>query len=916
LSLLATFVLAMWILTVYPTLPSVTRLNELELQIPLRIYSKNGELIGEFGSKRRTPVDYHNIPEQLIYAFLSAEDDSFFSHYGVSIIGLSRGFYQILTSGRIQSGGSTITMQLARNLFLTPEKSLIRKFKEILLAFKIENQLTKAEILEIYLNKIYLGKRAYGIEAAANVYYNKTLQELNLAQLAMIAGLPKAPSRFNPIINPSRALERRNWILGRMLSLGYISSADYNKNIIQPITAFDHGAKLTYETGYINEMVRQDLFEQYGSEIYTEGYKVYTTIDLSLQQSADRAVRTGILDYEMRHGYRGPYKRYQGYQTSTVIVDDTTANNPTSEPIASNQSSSKVLALQNGRTLTLVTKGASHTIVLNNGRTWQLSPNETLTIVSDGIIQKFKINQKSQLELYQKNQDLFAEIAKVIDNPFQVNLQDKPDYYGLQNQADELSKQFLELETKIHNHYLSAQSSQFLFDWLELLQDEAVIANSLQPAVVIDVQEKQMRIMLKSSRLITIGWSEQLENLKLYKNADVPKETAIQSATEAFAVGDVIYVVKDDDNYQVSQLPEVQGALISLNPNSGAIQSLMGGLDFYFNKFNRAVQAIRQPGSSIKPFIYATALNHKFTPATLINDAAITFYDPLLEDIWRPDNYTDKFYGPTTMRRALFLSLNLVSIRVLRNLGIRKGIDGLVKFGFEENKLPRDLTLSLGTQPLTPLQLARAYAMLANGGHIVEPYIIDKVVLRDDQVLFQKQLPNLANSEPIVDPRIIYIIDDILKDAVKKGTARKARVLQRNDIAGKTGTTNGPRDLWFAGYHQDLVAVVWMGFDKNNVLGRYESGGTAALPIWIDYMRDALQKYPRKYPTQPKGLVRLRINKFTGELTTSTDPNFIFEYFLEESVPSQAKFNNQETLIPKNSQPRTTNNESQSNKIF
>ena len=393
--------------------------------------------------------------------------------------------------------------------------------------------------------------------------------------------------------------------------------------------------------------------------------------------------------------------------------------------------------------------------------------------------------------------------------------------------------------------------------------------------------------MLKNGELIELSWEQGLSEIRLYYNETQSFYKPINNVTEAFKVGDIIRVINTEGGYRITQVPKIQAALVSLNPNTGAIVSLSGGFDYYHNKYNRITQAQRQPGSSIKPFLYAAALLNNYTAATLINDASIKFYDPLLEDIWRPTNYSDRYYGPTTLRRALYLSLNLVSIRILRGISIYEGIRGINKFGFKKDTLPKDLTLSLGTQSLTPLDLAKGFAVLANGGYSVEPYFIERVEDRYGTEIFSQEPVDLLVQEPAVDPRVVFIIDSILKDAVAKGTAKKARSLRRNDIAGKTGTTNGPRDNWFAGYHPDLVAVTWLGFDNNQLIGAYESGGRTALPIWIDYMSSALKNLPRKYLQQPEGIVRVRINQYTGSRTTPEDPGSVFEYFLEENLPEQ-----------------------------
>ncbi|WP_390619137.1 penicillin-binding protein 1A [Maricurvus nonylphenolicus] len=814
-------------------------LRQVKLQTPLRVYSSDGVLIGEFGEKRRTPIAYEEAPEPFVQAILAAEDDRFYSHHGVDIKGLLRAASQLLQSGHIQTGGSTITMQVARNFFLTRKQTFTRKFNEILLALQIERELSKEEILELYMNKIYLGNRAYGIQAAAQAYYGKNINELNLAQLAMIAGLPKAPSAYNPIANPSRAMIRRNWILGRMLELEYIDNLTYQEALKEPVTASYHGSGLGLDAPYIAEMARKKTVDLFGEAAYTDGYQVYTTVSSELQSSAQQAVIKGLLTYDNRHGYRGP-------ETSLPIIDAPTAS---AEFEATNT-----------------------------------------------------IDEQAQAE---------ATEATVF-------------------------------------------STEQLEAWQTALKSMPTYA-SLRAAVVTMAQGQELQVMTAYGQLINIDWNNGPSNAKPYISEN--RVGRAPKATEDFlSAGDVVRISeKSPDNWQLAQIPSAQAALVALNPDDGGIQALVGGLDFRQSHFNRATQAERQPGSNFKPFIYTAALENGLTPATVINDAPIVFDDASLESTWRPENASGKFFGPTRLRQALFKSRNLVSIRVLRTIGTGNAITGMSRFGFNEETLPHDLSLALGSHGVPPLQIATAYAVFANGGYQVEPYLIDQITDAEGQTLYQA-LPltvcrecenqesdlatadndttieqpelsaeqelqslidqedsfveaapepgieeeplssDLETSEPlqpqrpiapkVLDAKVAYIIDNMLRDVIKKGTGRRAQVLGRSDLAGKTGTTNGPKDAWFSGYNGHMVATTWLGFDQNLPLGRGEYGGSAALPIWIDFMRTALDGIPETVREQPDGLITVRIDPETGLRARPDNPDAIFEIFRTENAPT------------------------------
>jgi len=789
-----------------PKLPEVESLRQVKLQTPLRVFSSDGLLIGEFGEKRRTPISYQDTPPDFINAILSAEDDRFYSHPGVDIKGLLRAASQLLQSGRIQTGGSTITMQVARNFFLTRNQTFSRKFNEILLALQIEKELSKDEILELYINKIYLGNRAYGIEAAAQVYYGASIQSLSLAQLAMIAGLPKAPSAYNPIINPQRALVRRNWILGRMLQLNHIGPARYNQALQEPVSAKFHGTRLDLKAPYIAEMARTEALEQLGKAAYTDGYRIFTTIKAPLQSRAQASIKEGLTTYDQRHGYRGP-------ETS------------------------------------------------------------------------FELPTPPEPSYDHSNQTHTDEYNEIIINTWLAKLKKVPNYTGA------------------------------------------------QAAVVLASEAQQLQILLADGSQSIIEWSAGLSNARPYINEN-RKGPKPQTAADIAAMGDVIRVKLSEGHWQLTQVPTAQAALVAINPNNGAINALVGGFDFYQSNFNRATQAARQPGSNFKPFIYTAALEHGMTPATIINDAPIVFDDASLEDTWRPENASGKFFGPTRLRQALYKSRNLVSIRVLRSTGISNTVKSMERYHFNEQNMPRDLSLALGSYELTPLQVATGYTVFANGGHKVEPHLITRIEDVDGHIVFETKPPTVCkNCEELDDsnapsnselselekamaaelaaaldpaltseqasgdanlplaPRVMskevaYLVDDMLRDVIKKGTGRKARAMGRTDLAGKTGTTNGPKDAWFSGYNAHMVTTTWVGFDQNTPLGRREYGGTAALPIWMDFMElalDGLAEIPRQLPS---GLVSVRINPETGLRTGPENTDASFEFFRIENVPA------------------------------
>lgn len=802
-----------------PNLPSVESIREVKLQIPLRIFSADGKLIGEFGEKRRTPIRLSEVPPNFINALLAAEDANFYSHKGVSIKGLARAVSQVITTGKKGSGGSTLTMQLTRHVFLNLNQTFTRKFNEILLALRIEKELSKDEILELYINYMFLGKRAYGINAASFVYYGKPLNELSLAQLTMIAGLFQGPSTQNPIVNPERAIERRNWILGRMHELEMIDSETLTTYQAKPVTAKYHETQYDVNAPYVAELARDKAIRTFGLKAYTQGYRVYTTIDSRLQIAAQDAVFQGLLSYDKRHGYRGP---------------------------------EEALDLK--------------------GRDFNELTDDNTSIV------------------------------------------------------ETLSKLSVEYE-----------------DWLDVLSSTPTYGN-LIPGAVLSTQGTKAHILLEGPSVIELELDPDMIWARPYISENNRGPTP-KAAGDIVSAGDVIRIREIDDRWKLAQIPAAQAAVVALNPKNGAMQALVGGFDFNHSNFNRATQAARQPGSNFKPFIYTAALENGMTAASIVNDAPVVYQDALLEDEWRPENDSGTFNGPTRLRKALYKSMNTASIRVLESVGIGKALTSLERFGFKRSKLPRDLSLVLGTMALTPVDIATGYAAFANGGYKVNPHLIDRIIDFNGHAIYNstpdtvchncddlgnemlsEEVYNSANDEligfeasalydqelendpfdfpfgikslldildkndyprakQIISDEVAFIMDSILQDVVKRGTGYKVNQLKRRDLAGKTGTTNGPTDVWFSGYNNELVATAWVGFDNNTNLGVIEFGSTAALPIWMDLMSIALKSKTNTQRQQPDGIVSVRINPETGLQARPDDPDAIFEYFRVNMLP-------------------------------
>ena len=777
-----------------PALPDVGSLRNVQLQVPLRIYTRDGRLMAAIGDQRRIPVRYDELPKKLIQAFLATEDDRFFQHHGVDWQGILRAALANFRAGRISQGASTITMQVSRDMFLTPKRDMKRKMSEVYISLLMETEFTKEEIFSLYVNKIFLGQRAYGVAAAAEVYFGKSLDQLNIAEMATLAGIPTAPSVVNPVASAEAARVRRTHVLGRMRELGYITQAEYEEANATPMVSRLHGPTIEVDAPYVAEMVRNDMLAKYGDNVYTAGYRVYTTIDSRLENAATIALRAGLLQYDRRHGWRG----------ATAKVDP--------EKMAS---------------------GAN----------------------------------------------------------------------------------------------------------LDLELEEYPAIGGLRPAIVQSVDGKSARIYVKNLGSVSLPW----EKLS-WARRELPEETMDRwpaQASEIFSHGDVIYTVGNTpENLQFVQVPEAQSALVAEDPQDGAVVALVGGFDFFQSKFNRATQARRQPGSGFKPFVYAAAFDKGFTPASVVLDAPIVIDEAGMEQAWRPKDSHDKFAGPVRLREALVRSMNLVSVRLMREIGVDYTWDYVQRFGFDKSQLPHDLTMAIGTASLTPLQMATAYATFANGGFKVTPYYIDRIEDASGKTLVQadpalacfecgrapeppsaptaqsaasaakiyldegqsdgKMLIPQKNLAPqIIRPQVAYLLADMMADVIKRGTATRARVLARDDIAGKTGTTNEWHDAWFNGFNGDLVATVWTGFDQERSLGEGEEGGHVSVPIWTYFMHEALAGARKHGPPVPDGIVTVRISPDTGMLASADNPNGIMEKFIDGSLPKAESYegpNNQNAM--------------------
>ena len=780
---------------VQPGLPAAETIRDIPLQIPLRIYSRDGHLISEIGERRRILVTYEDLPPHVVHAFIAAEDRRFFEHPGIDYQGIARAFLLLIRSGEISGGGSTLTQQLARDYFLTREQLFTRKLREAFLAVKIEQEFTKEQIMALFLNKMFFGQRAYGVAAAAQVYFNKDLKNINAAEAATLAGVLPAPSRYNPVYSAANAERRRGYVLGRMHELGYIDEALFDEAMDFPMESRLYGAAVELNAPYVAEMVRSEMLKRYGEDTYTAGYQVVTSLDSRLQTAANYSLRNGLLEFTRRRGYRGPI--------TTIELSEELLATPFEE--------------------------------------WPLDVRETLDQYAPGGL----------------------SVALVTG--------------------------------------ITATNSA--------------------------------SVIMRGGVQATLPW----EGMSWAKPF-VDRETtgpAPETAADVVSIGDLIYVMPTaNHSWALAQVPDAQGAVVSVDPFDGAVGALTGGFDFTMSKFNRARQAFRQPGSSFKPFIYSAALEHGNTPATVVLDAPVVINSSELEAVWRPINYSGRFYGPTRMREALVRSMNLVSVRLLLfETGVGNAVRHIAKFGFGGAALPHNGSLALGGGAASPLDMAQGYATIANGGHAVKPYVIDAIYGPEGETLYRAEpvivcdtcvpeepdplefegellgdipLEELADvaldyrpdataapelytdvrvAEQVISPQNAYLVQDMMRDVIQRGTGRRAMQLGRSDLSGKTGTSNDRRDAWFGGFNGDLAAIVWVGYDDDLPLGPGEEGSRTALPIWIEFARIALAGVPSNQMPMPEGIVSVLIDKQNGCPARAGQRNVLFEVFREGHVP-------------------------------
>ena len=786
-------VLSTYIL-IKPSLPKINLVDESELQMPLKIFTKDKELIGEFGEIKRRATDYEEIPIDIKNAFLAAEDDNFFNHQGISYKGLIRSFIRCLRPTGCEGGGGTITMQVVRGYLLTRDQTIIRKIKEIYLALELEGNISKEEIFELYVNRIFLGNRSYGIEAASNTYFDKGLEDLTLSESATIAALAQLPSRVNPVKDKRRTTQRRNWILSRMLLLNYINKAEFNEAISEDIEIAQNINLYDLDANHIAEIARQEIIKRYGLRAYKEGWSVITTIDSNSQKIAKKSMMKQLFDYDKRHGWRKPANYEMLFSTSQI-------------------ESLKNLDLE------FVTK-----------------------------------------ESYIDNEDL-----------------------SINNISNILS-------TIFNNH--------------------SYFKNYIK-ALVINISKNKIILIDENFDTKEVTWTNEYNWAKEQISIDNYGQRP-SNFFDLISFGDFVYLKDNENFFTLEQIPIAESSLISLNPNTGEVIAYLGGKNFYESSFDRVKLSYPQSGSSFKPFIYSAALSNGYNLSSLINDAPIVFEDENLETAWRPQNYTGEFYGPISIREALIKSVNIVSIKLLRELGIEKSHDYLENFGFEKSRLPNDLSLALGSGNFSPLEMARAYSVIANNGHVPDVYFIERIEDRFGNIIYsyndfyiQKDINAfpwldtlemnikrpyyltdfIGSDEKVIDERIAFLMKDVLRGFMKNGVAgRKSAFLERDDIGGKTGTTNDSISTWFSGFHNDLVTTIWVGTDDFTSLGENEYGSTIALPIWLNYMEFKLKTLKTSEDLIPEKISFGRVNKLTGEIDIESKDNFYFELFLEENV--------------------------------
>ncbi len=796
-SLISIIVLLATYIAFKPTLPEIKYVDESQLQMPLKVFTKDGILIGEFGEIKRRSIDYDDIPEDIKNAFLAAEDDNFFNHQGISYTGLIRSFVRCLSSSGCQGGGGTITMQVVRGYLLTKEKTITRKIKEIFLALELEGNATKEEIFELYVNRIFLGNRSYGIKAASNTYFNKELDELTIAESATIASMAQLPSRVNPVKNPRRTMQRRNWILSRMLLLKYIDEEQYFQAISEEIRIVKNINLYDVDGGHLAEMVRQEVISRYGLKAYTEGWSVYTTLDSKSQNTAKNSLLDQLYAYDKRHGWKDP-----------------------------------------------------------------------------------------------------------------IN------YSDIFNEQEALSLSSLDLDFLFYDEYINNidLDSSLISNKILTIFDLYPFYNSHIRSIVIDVKEDEFSAINNNFEVIKVNWSNEYEwtrkRISINELGSKPK-----NFNDILNFGDFIYLKINDGFYTLDQIPEAEASLISINPKSNEVIAYVGGKNFAASNFDRVKLSFPQSGSSFKPFVYSAALANGYNLSSIINDAPVIFEDENLESVWKPQNYTGEFYGPISLRDALIKSVNIVSIKLLREMGLNNTNEYLVNFGFSKNRLPNDLSLALGSGNFSPAEMVRAYSVIANNGQISNIHYINNIEDRFGNTIFSQEefninnktkdivafpwldtiemnvnkpyylLEPIENSERVIDPRVSFLMNDVLKGFMKNGVAgRKSRFLNRDDIAGKTGTTNDSISTWFSGYHSDLVTTVWVGTDDFSSLGENEYGSTIALPIWINYMDYKLKALETTSEEIPEKISFVRVNKSSGEVDDDSDGDFYFELFLEENI--------------------------------
>ena len=777
-----------------PDLPEINLVDESELQMPLKVYTKDGVLIGEFGEIKRRTTDYQNIPENIKNAFLAAEDDNFFNHQGISYTGLIRSFIRCLRATGCEGGGGTITMQVVRGYLLTRDQTVIRKLKEIFLALELEGTISKEEIFELYVNRIFLGNRSYGIEAAANTYFDKGLNDLSISESATIAALAQLPSRVNPIKDPRRTKQRRDWILSRMFLLNYIDSVEYKEAISEDLKVAKNINLYEVDASHIAELVRQEIITRYGLRAYKEGWSVITTIDSSSQRIAKESMMNELFSYDKRHGWR---------------------------------------------------EAKNYGNLFTNDQRDKLS-----NLNLDFLIYENYVNND---DFYEEN--ISNQITDIFDN---------------------------------HSYYKGFTKA-------------LVVRVDSEEFFVIDEDFQINRVVWNNE----YNWARKRISINNYSNKP-------NNFRDIINFGDLVYLKNNEDFLSLDQIPIAESSLISINPKSGEVIAYLGGKNFNESSFDRVRLSYPQSGSSFKPFIYSAGLNNGYNLSSLINDAPIVFEDQNLESAWRPQNYTGEFYGPLSLREALTKSVNIVSIKLLRELGINNTHNYLENFGFKKSRLPNDLSLALGSGNFSPAEMARAYSVIANNGYIPDIYFIDSIVDRFGNVIFSNNdfnIPKQINAFPwlntlemnvkrpyyileplniddkVIDERVAFLTKDVLKGFLNSGVAgRQSAFLKREDIGGKTGTTNNSISTWFSGFHNELVTTVWVGTDDFTSLGENEYGSTIALPIWLNYMDYKLDTLEVSQDPIPENISFVRVNKSTGEIDTESKENFYFELFLQENI--------------------------------